>query len=196
MNSAGMNSAGMNSAGLSDGPTRRPRTADLLPSAMIDDDFTARFTAIFDQLLDDLAALVESAPVYFDASTTSVEFVRLLASWTNTAVPDAGADVGPVDDHLVRRFVQQSALLNRWRGTRRGLEMLMGLATGGAVEVDDPGGVSFDGDPPIPERHRPVVIRIHAPGGHSDLLDALAGAFVPAGVHYEIRDEGGDADDA
>lgn len=176
---------------MSGGVAPRERIASLLPAAMVDDDVTRRFTAILDEVLDDLAARVESAPVHFDPGTAPPEFVRLLASWTNTPVPESEGGLGPIDHQLARRFVRASPALNRWRGTRRGLVMLMELATGGEVEVDDPAGVSLDGDPPASPEPGPVVIRIRdpRPGLRSVELDALARLQMPVGVEYEIRFE-------
>ena len=171
------------------------RIAHLLPRAMAEDDFTRRFASIFESLQADILARVAGAGRYFDPSIAPLEFVRMLAGWTN--LPSLMAWEGDSDgERHTREFVAAASPLFRWRGTRRGLEELLGHATGGRVTVIDPAGVSIGGTRPTEPTTGPVQIRLHLPRGApltEAEIDVLVRTQLPAGVHFELvfESEGG-----
>lgn len=164
------------------------RMIGLLPSAMRDDDTTTRFVSIFDLLHAELRSRIAGVGDYFDPGVAPLEFVWLLASWTDLMLPGAWEDGGPAGEQHARRFVEVAGPLFRWRGTRRGLVAVLSAATGGDVVVHDSGGVWADGM--RPERVTPAHVVIEISGSRDDVhvrdLDELVRGQMPVGVTYEL----------
>jgi phage tail-like protein len=164
------------------------RIVDLLPAAMVDDDFTIRFVGIFDQLQSDIAAGVAGATAYFDPSTTPTDFLRLLALWINLPIPATWEDADRTDGSEIRQYLTDAAPLFRWRGTRRGLETLLRSATRCPVSVADPGGVWVEGAGDEVGELGPVRVEIDGPVSlisRAD-IDTLVRAEIPVGVRFEV----------
>jgi phage tail-like protein len=62
---------------------RRSRLLDYLPAIFADDDFSARFVRIFEDILDPIEQLVQNLPYYFDPPTAPPALVEWLAEWVD-----------------------------------------------------------------------------------------------------------------
>lgn len=114
-----------------------------LPVVMQDDDLTARFVTIFEEIASTVRFSVESSADAADLSVTSGRMIEALGGWLNT--PGGNGDL-PVATH--RAIVQADSATVRARGTAGALKALLESVTGGSVLVDDPGGTYRDGTSP------------------------------------------------
>ncbi len=106
----------------------------LLPGVFADDELLQRFVAAFDDVLAPVFTTLDCLDAYFDPSVAPSDFVDWLAHWV--ALPLA--DEWPAQRR--RALVARAVELHGWRGTRRGLQALLEMVTGGRVEVFDSGG--------------------------------------------------------
>ncbi|MFP4311608.1 MAG: phage tail protein [Nitriliruptoraceae bacterium] len=111
-----------------------------LPVGMRDDDLLVRFTTIFEQLGATLRAGADGIEHLLDPTVTTPPMLDAMARWLSYDVLDEQLDLA----HQ-RRIVTAIGRSLAWRGTRRGLETLLGAIVDGWVQVDDPGAVG-DGD--------------------------------------------------
>ncbi|GIJ26809.1 phage tail protein [Micromonospora qiuiae] len=154
-----------------------------LPAVYLEDDFAQRFTAGLDEVLAPILLTLDCLDAYFDLELTPPDFLDWLAGWVAAPVdrdrpPQARRD-------LVRHAVE----LHRWRGTARGVELALRVATGARVEVTDNGGVSWSatptGAPPADETSQ-VRVRIHGDVDEPLVRQVLAAA-VPAHVRTTLE---------
>ena len=151
-----------------------------LPVGMVEDDFLARFLRIFQRVADTELHQIDTLGHMFDPAVAPDPMVRLMGAWIGVDWIDPS-----LPDHLQRRIVQEYAELLQWRGTRRGMEQLLGLITDGPVEVVDSGGVYHEGEAPTSYPH--VVLRAASSGWatEADLL-RIVRAELPASVTFEL----------
>lgn len=121
-----------------------------LPVGMTDSDvlsaeppFFVRFVTLFQQMADTVMDQVDSVAHTFDPAVAPDNMVRLMAAWFGVDWVDSS-----LPDRLQREVVMRYADLIAWRGTRRGLVLLLELMTNGPVEVRDSGGVFAEGEAP------------------------------------------------
>ena len=160
-----------------------------LPALYLDDDFTQRFTAGLDEVLAPVLLTLDCLDAYLDLELAPPDFVDWLAGWV--AAPTDGAWPLALRRELVRHAVE----LHRWRGTARGIALQMEILTGGSVEVDDSGAVTWSSSPnssPPPATPAQVRVRVRVPDPASvdrprlqDLLAATVPAHVSATVEVE-----------
>ena len=154
-----------------------------LPVAMLQDDFLARFTAIFEEVAGTLVHSVDTIGIAADLSLTPDPFVHWLGSWIGApADPEEGRH-----DVRERDWVRAQARVLSARGTKTGLQELLRELTGGQpVEVTDGGGVYRAGQCPAGDTGW-VRVRMPLPG-HADPQQVLAliRAEVPIGVDVEL----------
>jgi phage tail-like protein len=152
-----------------------------LPVGMRDDDLLVRFTTIFERLGETLRAGADGVEHVVDPTVTTGGMLDYMARWL-------GADV--LDDHMTiaqqRRIVVALGRARRWRGTARGLRLLLEALTGGWVQVDDPGavgGADLDG-----RVDGEVVVRV-ASTGHlrQHELEAIIRDEVPAHLGFRVK---------
>jgi phage tail-like protein len=115
--------------------------ATLVPGVLQEDDFLVRLTAGLDDVLAPAIGVLDCIDAYVDPLLAPPDFVDWLAEWVGA----------PLDDHWSearrRQSVLAAASLHRRRGTTRGLIELVELATGGSVEVVEPGSTSWSSSP-------------------------------------------------
>ncbi|TAM92838.1 MAG: phage tail protein [Jatrophihabitans sp.] len=114
-----------------------------LPVGLHDSDFFVRFVSIFQELGDSLLADADNVDNVVDLTVAPDALVRWLGSWIGVDGIDASLPV-----ELQRRIVASSAQTLAWRGTARGLQRFLELASGGPARVSDGGGVWRDGEAP------------------------------------------------
>lgn len=90
-------------------------------------DFTERFLGNFEGVLTPLEDRIAAADLLTDARTVPPESLAWLASWVGFSL-DAGLPA-----HRQRALLASAMELHRWRGTKRGLELCLDLATDGGV---------------------------------------------------------------
>lgn len=154
-----------------------------LPVAMLQDDFTARFASIFEEVADTLVHTTDNIGRAADLSVTPDPMVGFLGSWIAApADPEGG-----LDDVRERDWVRTQARALSARGTRTGLQELLGELSGGyPVEILDGGGVYREGLCPEGENGW-VQVRMPLPGrADPEYVLKLIQAEVPIGVDVEL----------
>jgi phage tail-like protein len=159
-----------------------------LPLGLFEDDLLRRFVSIFQTIGDGLLDQVDNLGHLLDPAVAPTPMVRFLGQWLGEE-----ALQGELDDLVARRWVAAGPELARWRGTARGLSMLLELVTGAPVVVTDSGRVSVEGRAAEPtdaaevRQPAPVVIRVSRMGalGPAD-LEALVRRELPAHVAFSL----------
>lgn len=151
-----------------------------LPMGMTDDDFFVRYLTIFQRLADTVIEQVDNLDLMFDPDVAPDAMVRTLAAWIGVDWVDSS-----LDDRLQREVVRRYSDLIQWRGTGRGLRLLLELLTHGPVEVQDTGGVFAEGEAP----GAPAQVRIDVAStgwNRRDDLIRIVRAELPASVTFDM----------
>lgn len=153
-----------------------------LPVGMRDDDLLVRFTTIFERVGATLRAGADGIEHVADPTVAPPGMLAYLGRWL-------GYDV--IDDDLAtphqRRIVAALGRSLPWRGTARGLRILLEALTDGPVSIDEPGIVSDRATGP---RGDTVVVRVTSTGHLRDHeLEALVRDEVPAHLHVRLHIE-------
>lgn len=165
-----------------------------LPMGMLDDEFFVRFISLFQEVATTLLDGVDNIPNVVDLTVAPPALVRWLGSWLAVTSIDAS-----LPEELQRRLVRQAGRSLAWRGTRRGLESLLGALTEAPAEIEDSGGVrrevagavastAGEGDATAtPQATRKVTIRVQSLGWLSepDFVELVADEL-PANVAWEL----------
>lgn len=125
------------------GTARRRWLVDQLPVGMLEDQFFVRFVSIFQELADTYVDAIDSVPASVDLSVAPPAFVRWLGGWIGLDSVDPGLPVA-----AQRAWVRDYGEVLAWRGTRRGLEALLRLLSGGPASVEEGGGSYAEGEAP------------------------------------------------
>jgi phage tail-like protein len=132
---------------LPDGVRSAPRSPhwmlNQLPVGMLESEFFVRFVSIFQELGGSLLEDADNIDNVLDVTVAPDGMVRWLGSWIGVDAVDPA-----LPDDLQRRIVRSAAGTLTWRGTAQGLHRFLELASGGAAEVSDGGGIWRDGDAP------------------------------------------------
>jgi phage tail-like protein len=166
---------------------------DLLPGVYAEDDLLQRFVSAFDEVLAPVFGVLDCFDAYLDPALAPADFVDWLAHWValSSELEPALADEWSPDRR--RTLVARAVDLHRWRGTRRGLVMLLEAVTGGQVEVVDSGGCTASpvSGGALPGAERPgltVRVRVADPST-VDLvrLEALVALNKPAHLPHTLE---------
>lgn len=150
--------------------SRRETLRRGLPGVYQDNDFTMRFVEALEQVLDPVAATLDGLHHYVDPDLAPVGVLRLMCAWLGVETEETQTP------QQLRALTRQAAELGRWRGTVRGLELVLALTFPGLpLRVKDEGGISWPGseqapaevsarfavycDQPIPEDRQAAVAR-------------------------------------
>lgn len=159
---------------------RRDWLVQQLPVGMTEDEFLVRFLTIFQDVADTVVHQVDTLPHMFDPAVAPDAMVRLMGAWIGIDWIDSS-----LPDLLQRRIVTEYADLLRWRGTARGLRLLLELITDGPAVVTDSGGVFEAGAAPRMAPH--VRMEVESTGWATDLdLLRIVRAEVPAWITFQL----------
>jgi phage tail-like protein len=122
-------------------PRRPDWLVGQLPVGMLDDSFFYRFVSIFQEQAGTYLDGMDNLENVLDPAVAPMPMVRFLAAWLAMPPIDPA-----LDDLYQRQLVKHMAAVRWWRGTRQGLEALLGLLTRGRVEVSENGGVFRQGE--------------------------------------------------
>jgi phage tail-like protein len=176
--------AGRAGRGLAPGLATRHRLLDTLPGLYQEDGFTERFLSAFDDALAPVLCTLDNLGAYLDPVLAPADFLAWLGGWLGLAVDEGW----PLDRQ--RALVREAGELYRWRGTARGLSLLVELFSGERAEIRESGAVAWSATPgaTVPGRPRPsLVVRVHGGAGQEARLRALVAAASPA--HVPVRVE-------
>lgn len=169
---------------------------ELLPACLQEDEFAMRWTAGFDDVLAPVFSVLDCLDAYVDPRTAPADFLEWIAGWVGASL----------DEHWEparsREAVTAAVGLHRMRGTAAGLRAQLEVASGGRVEIDEPGGVSWSDVPSagFPELRPPAAadpeptdgLRVRVAVADPDAvpvaaLDALTEAAKPAHLPHTIE---------
>ncbi len=151
-----------------------------LPVGMAEDDFLYRFVSIFQRMGDTVVHQIDTLPHMFDPTVAPAPMVQTMARWLGVEWLDSS-----IDDRLQREIVLRYAELIQWRGTKRGLRLLLELLSGGTARVRDSGGVFPEGESPAAAPH--VRLDVESAGWNSvaDLIRIVRDEL-PATVTFDL----------
>lgn len=160
---------------------------DQLPATMRRDRVIAGFVRAFEEIGGSVREQVSDIEYELDVNLASPEMLVYLASWI-------GVDVDPAllgsDDPNVRaaqrRLIRAVGQALVWRGTSRGLEVLLEALTDSRVDVIDPGGVFGPGDD-VPQASHVVTVELDHTGllSKKQVMTFLA-EELPIGVRVDL----------
>jgi phage tail-like protein len=161
-----------------------------VPALYQEDDLTQRMLTALDGVLAPVLASLDNLDCYLDPALAPPDFVAWLADWVGALVDETW----PAERQ--RAMVARMVTLYRRRGTVGGLREHIALATGGDVEVEDNGDVSWS---PSPQAALPgsdgaflrINVRVDDPNA-VDLaeLERLVVAAKPAHVPHIVEVSG------
>ena len=167
-------------------PVARP-LGSLLPAYLQEDEFAMRWTSGFDAVLAPLQAVLDCLDAYVDPQTAPPDFLDWVAAWV-------GVDL---DEHWAggraREAVGAAVGLHRLRGTADGLRAQLEVASGGRVEIEEPGSVTWSSAPTgaLTGRGEAVLrIRVFVPDPEDvrvGALDAIVESAKPAHLPHVIE---------
>jgi phage tail-like protein len=151
-----------------------------LPVGMAEDDFLYRFVSIFQRMGDTVVHQIDTLPHMYDPTVAPAPMVQTMARWLGVEWLDSS-----LDDRLQREIVLRYAELIQWRGTKRGLRLLLELLSGGTATVRDSGGVFPEGESPAAAPH--VRLDVESAGWNSvaDLIRIVRDEL-PATVTFDL----------
>ena len=157
-----------------------------LPGLYQEDDFTQRWLSAFDEMLAPVFLALDGMPAYLDPALTPDDFLDWLAGWVGVLLDENW----PIERR--RDFVAQAADLFRLRGTATGLAAHVRIFSGGDVEVQESGGVSWSTTsggaiPGQPGYH--LRVRVSGTPGpiDGDRLESLVAGAKPAHAVHEVQ---------
>ncbi|WP_276357833.1 phage tail protein [Cohnella caldifontis] len=115
-----------------------PRSSPLsyLPSVYQEEetsrDFLERYLSLFGTLFDSVDERIDRTAEFFDPEHAGGKQLRWLASWLGLSCDDHWSD------DWVRRLIRAAPELHRYRGTRRGIEILIETLTGRRPIIVEP----------------------------------------------------------
>ncbi|HVC14931.1 MAG TPA: phage tail protein [Acidimicrobiales bacterium] len=157
-----------------------------LPMGMLDDELFVRFVSMFQEVASSLVDGADNIGNIVDPTVAPVPALSWLASWlgVNWIEPS-------LPDDVQRVLVRECGKALAWRGTSRGLEILLRAVTGGEVTVEESGGIRRALEQRVPAPHAVVRVEVQSTGWMSDDdFVELVTDEVPANVHCEIVVDG------
>lgn len=151
-----------------------------LPVGLLDDDFLARFTRLFQHMADTVWHQVDTLPHMFDTAVAPEPMVRAMGAWIGVDWIDPS-----LPSALQRAIVRRYAALLPWRGTARGLRQLLELVSGQEAIVRDSGGVFVEGEAPPRPPHVYMAVASSGWATPQDLL-AIVRSELPAAVTFQL----------
>jgi phage tail-like protein len=158
---------------------------ETLPSLYADDSLAQRLCQGLDEVLAPVIVTLDCLPAYLDPATTPGDLLDWLAGWVAVTLPTT------MPDRPRRRLVAAAASLSAWRGTVRGLEAVVELATGQVPEIRESGGTTWSPDPHAPLPGSPDALLIISLRADPRLMESrlvpLISGFVPAHLPWRLE---------
>lgn len=157
------------------------------------DPFAMRFVAGLEEVLDPIVSMLDLLPAHLDLDLAPAEVVALVGEWLGLELDAA------LTPTIHRRLVRDATSITRARGTRAGIERVLGAVFEHLpLEVRDGGGVSWSSAPaPPPSPGEPaftVVCPRSATAAERAAIHRVVTELKPAHVGFQLRDsEAGDA---
>ena len=146
---------------------------DQLPNVLGSDPLARRYVMMLESVATGLRLQADGVDRYFDVSVAPPEFVRWLGLWLGVTVPAS------LEGIRQRDLVRAAGPLIPWRGTERGLRLLLEAVTGADVRVKDTGKVLDKPRKKAAAKH--VVVEVSDTGAFTEQqLLALVRAEIPA----------------
>jgi phage tail-like protein len=157
-----------------------------LPQEMARDQVIAGFVRAAQEVADGLRDRMESVEHELDVDLAAPEMLTFVASWLGVQAELLATPDEPVRD-AQRRLIRAVGQVLGWRGTRRGVEVLLEALTGARADVSDSGGV-FGRDDQLPPADDLVQVSLTHTGGLSEqqILAFLADEL-PVGARVELN---------
>ena len=158
-----------------------------LPGVYQEDTFARRMLAAFDAVLAPVVSTLDNLDAYVDAELAPADFVVWLAGILGFPL----GDVWP--EARARELVSRAVEIHRWRGTVRGVRLLLAMYLGFEPEVVDNGGASWSSkrNAPLPGDDTPsLVVRIRPRRGQTvstTVVDALIESVKPVHVPHRLE---------
>nr|WP_042193263.1 hypothetical protein [Kibdelosporangium sp. MJ126-NF4]CEL20670.1 hypothetical protein [Kibdelosporangium sp. MJ126-NF4]CTQ89582.1 hypothetical protein [Kibdelosporangium sp. MJ126-NF4] len=160
---------------------------DQLPAAMRRDRVIAGFVRAFEEIGDSVREQVSDIEYELDVNLASPDMLVYMASWIGVDVDAAmlGSDDPNVRD-AQRRLIRAVGQALVWRGTSRGLELLLEALTDSRVDVIDSGGV-FGPRDDVPQASHVVTVEVDHTGllTKKQVMTFLA-EELPIGVRVDL----------
>jgi phage tail-like protein len=157
-----------------------------LPQVMARDQVVAGFVRACQEVADGLRDRVESVEHELDVNLAAPEMLTYVASWLGVQA-EMLATTDESGRDAQRRLIRAVGQVLGWRGTRRGVEVLLEALTGARADVTDSGGV-FGRNDPLPAADDVVRVSLTHTGGLSEqqILAFLADEL-PVGARVELN---------
>jgi phage tail-like protein len=158
-----------------------------LPAVYHEDDFAGRMLSAFDEVLAPVVATLDNLDAYFDPALAPVDFVAWLADMLGFPLGET------LPDERARRLLSRAIEIDRWRGTVRGLRLLLSVYLGMEPEIVDSGGCSWSAvsDTPLPgDPTLSLVVRLRPPKGVDvpvPMVEALIQSAKPVHVPHRLE---------
>jgi len=157
-----------------------------LPQAMARDQVVAGFVRACQEVTDGLRDRVESIEHELDVDLAAPEMLTFVAAWLGVQAELLATPDEPVQD-AQRRLIRAVGHVLGWRGTRRGVEILLEALTGSRVDVSDSGGI-FGRDDQLPPADDVVRVTLTHTGGLSkNQVLAFLAEELPVGARVELH---------
>jgi phage tail-like protein len=139
-----------------------------LPQVMAADPLVAGFVRGCQEVAESIRDRVGSVEHELDVDLASPHMLSFTASWLGVQLDTLPAAVDADARDAQRRLIRAVGDVLGWRGTAKGVELLLGALTGATrVEVTDSGGVFGAGDT-VPAADHTVDVSINQLGGLSE----------------------------
>ncbi len=132
-----------------------------LPMGMTDDNFFVRFVSIFQDVATSFLEDADLIDHLVDPTVAPVPLLSWLGSWLGVSWIDSS-----LPEREQPRLVRSLSEAFGWRGTARGLGIVLEAVTGAPIVVEETGGVRRHADEPSPSPF--VRIRVASTGWLSD----------------------------
>jgi phage tail-like protein len=146
--------------------------------------FGLEFVSALEEVLDPVVAVLDCLPSHLLPEMAPLRMVDLMGCWLGVEMDERW----PLEQR--RALVRQAPELARWRGTRRGLEMALGLIYPNLpFRVVDRGGVVWAGGAEDAKRSREFVVYCDTPLPETEqaAIVQVIDQLKPAGTRYKLR---------
>ncbi len=168
--------------------TNRRYLRGALPELYQEHDFTMRFVAAFEAVLDPLVAVLDTLPAHFDLELAPLDILDLATKWLGLEHNEAQ----PASQ--LRKLVLRTAELGRLRGTYAGVELAVKLNFPDLpLRIEDGGGTAWSTDGELPKPGLPsFVVYCDTPISREEAAEVarVVESVKPVHVGFRLRIKG------